>query len=269
MKIGVVSIGNDSLELFDFLHRYDHDYHIYYDVESWPLGEKSSSRATAIVEAWIEYLVSKKVDAIIVPPLFELLLAKTDTVILPLFSDYLLCSCFPWSLIGKIWLLVDPVHTWWEAQKLVHLIEKTYKLSSNQSQTKGFHSPMTYREKDVSLWPLLQRSLSPRDYLINKVVKFDLSYLKDAAIDTIIPTNYSHFAMEKTIIRYHNQKKQKFHGVRALERSFEKVTSSKNPSNYSVTVHYIGRNEMLTERKKYLWSLQRGKESVINFVEIV
>lgn len=41
MKIGVVSIGNDSLELFRFLRHYDHEYCVYYDADSWPLGDKS------------------------------------------------------------------------------------------------------------------------------------------------------------------------------------------------------------------------------------
>jgi hypothetical protein len=50
MKIGVVSIGNDSMELFRFLQRYDHAYHVYYDAQAWPLGEKNYESATTIVK---------------------------------------------------------------------------------------------------------------------------------------------------------------------------------------------------------------------------
>gem|GEM_PF-1192146 len=50
MRIGVVSIGNDSLELFRFLNNYDFSYSIYYDANSWPLGDKSADVAEQIVK---------------------------------------------------------------------------------------------------------------------------------------------------------------------------------------------------------------------------
>ena len=37
MRIGIVSYGNDSLELFGFLQRHDHDYVVYYNTTMWPL----------------------------------------------------------------------------------------------------------------------------------------------------------------------------------------------------------------------------------------
>lgn len=64
------------------------------------------------------------------------------------------------------------------------------------------------------------RSLSPRDYLINKVVKFDLRKLKDADVDTILPTERSHFAMEKTIERFFRSRRTKWHGMQVLEQCF-------------------------------------------------
>jgi hypothetical protein len=80
----------------------------------------------------------------------------------------------------------------------------------------------------------LLRSLSPREFLVNKIVKFDLHYLRDANVDTIIPTTYSHFAMEKTIQRFFNQKRQKFHGMEAVESAFVAVSTENNvtTSNY-------------------------------------
>lgn len=58
MKIGVVSIGSDSMELCRILQRHDHEYHIYYDAESRPLGEKSLEEAQRIVQAGVDYLLS-------------------------------------------------------------------------------------------------------------------------------------------------------------------------------------------------------------------
>jgi hypothetical protein len=67
---------------------------------------------------------------------------------------------------------------------------------------------------------LLLRSLSPKELLVNKIVKFDLRYFKDANVDTIVPTDYMHFAMEKTIQRFFNQRRHKFHGLGSLEALF-------------------------------------------------
>lgn len=58
MKIGVVSIGNDSMELFRMMQRHDHEYHVYYDAESRPLGEKSLEEAGHIVQAGIDHLLT-------------------------------------------------------------------------------------------------------------------------------------------------------------------------------------------------------------------
>jgi xylose isomerase len=72
MKVGIVSIGNDSLELFRFLHRYDHKYVVYYNADARPLGDKTRDRYQAIVQEGVDFLTDQKVDTIIVPPLYEL-----------------------------------------------------------------------------------------------------------------------------------------------------------------------------------------------------
>ncbi len=59
MKIGIVSIGNDSLELFKFLHKYDHEYVVYYDADTWPLGDKTRSRQREIVQSGYDFLVAE------------------------------------------------------------------------------------------------------------------------------------------------------------------------------------------------------------------
>ena len=72
-------------------------------------------------------------------------------------------------------------------------------------------------------WKYFLRSLSPRNYLINKVVKFDIRKLKDSDVDTVLPTERSHFAMEKTIERFFNQKRTKWHNLASLAACFEKI----------------------------------------------
>lgn len=99
-------------------------------------------------------------------------------------------------------------------------MEQKFSLRPNQRATKSFHSPFAYRCKDVRMWKYFLRSLQPREYLVNKVVKFDLKYFGDAMVDTIIPLNYAFFAFEKTIQRFFNAKKQKFHPLSCVEKAF-------------------------------------------------
>jgi len=99
-------------------------------------------------------------------------------------------------------------------------LEKRFSLTENQLSTKPFHSPFAYRCKDVRMWKYFLRSLQPREYMVNKVVKFDLKYFSDAMVDTIVPLNYAFFAFEKTIQRFFNPKKQKFHPLSFLEKTF-------------------------------------------------
>jgi hypothetical protein len=99
----------------------------------------------------------------------------------------------------------------------------SYHRSDAQLQTKQFHWPMVWRGRDVRQWKYFLRSLSPRHYLINKVVKFDLRKLKDSDVDTVLPTERSHFAMEKTIERFFNPKRTKRHGIKTLAMCFQQL----------------------------------------------
>ncbi len=40
MKIGIITSGNDTLSIFKFLNKYDHEYVIYYDFLNQPYGDK-------------------------------------------------------------------------------------------------------------------------------------------------------------------------------------------------------------------------------------
>lgn len=55
---------------------------------------------------------------------------------------------------------------------------------------------------------------------MNNIVKTDLRLAKDADVDTILPTNYAHFACEKSIQRFVKVKRVKFHGLDVLESCF-------------------------------------------------
>lgn len=76
------------------------------------------------------------------------------------------------------------------AQSLLQDLAKTYMLADNQKNIKKFHFPFVFRLKETSLWKYYFTSLSYSHILVNKIIKFDLRYFKDAAVDTVIPLNY-------------------------------------------------------------------------------
>jgi len=96
---------------------------------------------------------------------------------------------FKYSLVGKLGLIGDFADVE-VAQKLVKNIEKEYVLADNQKNIKKFHTPFVYRVKETPLWKYYLTSLSYSNILVNKIIKFDLRYFKDAMTDTVIPLNY-------------------------------------------------------------------------------
>lgn len=170
--------------LFSFLTRYNHHYHVYYDTAHGAYGDLTFAQSLAHVQAGVDFLVKKKVDYIIVPPVYELALLadkknKNIAKILPLFSDYLLQEGFAHSLVGKIGLMGD--HADIEVgQSLLTAFAKEYPLNDAQKAIRKFQFPFVYRCKEVALWKYFAMKLSYANMMVNKVIKFDLRYFKDA-----------------------------------------------------------------------------------------
>jgi hypothetical protein len=105
-------------------------------------------------------------------------------------------------------------------ETLLKNLEKKYNLTENQKLTRKFHSPFCYRSKEVNLRKSFLLNLSYSDFMVNKTVKFDLRYFKDAMVDTVLPLNYGYFAYEKTISKFFNFKKIRFHKLEKLDEIF-------------------------------------------------
>ncbi len=288
MKIWIITSGSESLTLFKFLSKYDHEYVIYYDFFHFPYGDKTFAQALACVEKGVEYLTKQWVDKIIVPPVYELALVKStptllyqggkssplikgdkegfDTI-LPLFTTYLQEHCFKYSLIGKIGFFGDFADVG-EIETLVKKIAKWYVLNDHQKAIKKFHFPFAYRVKETPLWKYYLSSLSYSHVLVNKIIKFDLRYFKDAMVDTLVPLNYGYFNYQPTISKYLNFKKIRFHKLEKLEEVFQGLVPSdkgQGKNKYSVMVCYTGHVEILKREKRMMWLLQRGKGAEIEF----
>lgn len=283
MKIWIITSGSESLTLFKFLSKYDHEYIVYYDFFHFPYGDKTFEQSLACVENGIDYLVKQGVDKIIVPPVYELyylvnsekLKVKNDGI-LPLFTRYLQEHCFKYSLVGKIGFFGDFADVG-EIESLVKQIAKWYMLNDHQNAIKKFHFPFAYRVKETPLWKYYLSSLSYNHILVNKIIKFDLRYFKDAMVDTLVPLNYGYFNYQATISKFLNFKKIRFHKIEKLEEVFQGLVPSdpevsragNGPENntYSVSVCYTGHVEILKREKRMMWLLARGKWEV-NFKEV-
>lgn len=139
-----------------------------------------------------------------------------------MFQEYLINYCFTYSLVGKIGCVGDRSDIQ-VAQPLLEKIAATYTLTDNQKNIKKFQQPFARWMKEVPLWKYFLTTLSYSDPMANKVVKFDLRYLKDAGVDTIIPLNYGFFNYQKTITKFLNYKKCRFHKMEKLEGLFKNI----------------------------------------------
>jgi len=96
---------------------------------------------------------------------------------------------------------------------------KSYQATDNQKTTKKFH--LSKWTKDVSMRTYFSRLYSSRNLIINKTIKEDLTYFKNANIDTLIPLQYGYFDYQRTITSYLNPKKYKFHKRNIMEKIFK------------------------------------------------
>lgn len=280
MKIGVVASGTDMLSIFKFLHKYDHEYIVYFDDLLRPYGDKPATLIQAVIADAIQVLRDRGCEQIILPPVRELAFREQKNI-LPLFQTYVLEYCFHHSLVGKIGLMGDWSDTQ-VAQSLFESFAQNYPLTDNQKNTAKMQQPFARRVKEVQMWKYFLTTISYSDPLVNRVVKHDLRYFKDAGVDTIIPLNYGYFNYQTTIAKFCNYKKCRFHKIEKLEECFTMSSwavakdlsdikdSSAVPQNdgYGVTILYTGQKELLERQKKIMRLLQRGKGVEVQWEKI-
>lgn len=260
MKLWIITSGAENLTLFKFLSQYDHEYIIYYDDLLFPYGDKPAAVVQAVIADAILVLEKRGIDRIILSPVRELVFRQHPKVF-PLFQTYLKTYCFASSLVGKMGAIGD----WSDmqvAQPLLETFVSEYVLKDNQKKIKKFQTPFKRWIKETSLRKYFLSGLSYSDPLVNKIVKFDLRYFKDAGIDTLIPLNYGYFNYQNTITKFLNFKKIRFHKLEKVEIIFQWLVTSfewSGTNNYLVKILYTGQKELLERQKKIMWMLQRGE----------
>lgn len=152
------------------------------------------------------------------------------------------------------------------AQQLITQLAASYNPTSAQSSTKAFSFPFHFWAKACDMLNPLLTKLSWKSTLTNTLLKHELRYFKDARIDTIIPLNYLYFNAEKTIAKFLNFKKIRFHRLAKLEELFLSLTKDKNSESYSVSLFATDQKTTLLAEKRLLWKLQRGKTVEISYL---
>ncbi len=260
MKIWIITSSPDSLYLFQFLHKHNFSYTIWYDQEWAHWWDKELSFVQKRIEMGIESLIVEWVQKFILPPSRELVFlndSRYQKYILPLFSTYLMEKVLPWSRMGKIGMIGD----WCDLQHqdLVKAKCVTYTLLSHQTTTKSFRSPFIYWTKSVPMRKHFLVSLWRKNWMMHNVVKDDLRYFTDAGVDTLIPLNYGYFAYDVTIAKFFRSKKCRWHRLSALADVFATIVFGFPQDVYSVQLIHTGIVAHLQAEKKWMWLLQRGK----------
>lgn len=239
------------------------------DTEARPYQDKTQAYLTQRMNILLKKSKELWCTHILISPLQELLLQydNMDThgqIIIPLFTQYMQ-YCLQHSLVGKIGFVgwngdINQINSFFT------MITKDYQLIDNQKTTKKFH--LSKWTKDVSMREYFSRLYSSRNLLINKTIKEDLKYFKDANVDTLIPLNYSYFNYQRTITSYLNPKKYKFHKRDIIENIFKQMIIEKTVSlSHCLTVYYHWSLHLIND-KKWKALLSQGGKQTLEYKEI-
>lgn len=219
--IWIITSGTENYNLIKLCHKFNLPYCIIADTEFYPYQEKDIQSIKKRINMLIQQGQELWCTHFLVSPIIELYythIVNKNNNIINLFKEYINYS-FQNSLIGKIWYIwgyseeqqINTIHS---------ILSDNHDLTDNQTNTKKFMQPLAKRTKDVSMWTYFSRFTSNRSMMINKIIKFDLRYFKDANVDTIIPLAYEYFNYQRAISSFFNSKKQKFHKREIMETLF-------------------------------------------------
>jgi hypothetical protein len=260
MRIWCIWDGHDLLGLMSVLQCYDHEFHLISDHAIWPASSKNQDRQRISIQKLVTYAEWLAIDYIIVPPAYESLI-KSSVSIVPLFKSIISNFVAPDSIVNKRGIVWDESFELGLAQEYALSCVKDYSPVFKQSNNKHFQVTPKITQLSVTQMKYHLLTYGKQDRLMRKSRKFELRSLKDAAIDTLVPANYSMLHREK--IRRHHLNRKKINVVweKQIQEIFEGETQWKE-SDYSVTIHSTdpeGFERTFLSHKKWRWMLERGK----------
>ena len=242
MRIWIFTSWLENLSFLNALKQYNHDIIVYMNQDVWPLDDKSIDFQEKYVQQAMDFLIKeKKVDKIILPPMWELKY-KDKKFILPIYQNIIKQS-LNYSLVWKIWLLGNDIDMNYVKEYIDNL---DYKLNDRQKNIKKFNSFKVYK-KNIWIWKYNIIVLWKRNWMIRKLIKTDLNKLLSFNVDTIIPTSYAVYYFENII----NQKKKNIRFQRVSNRDFlDKLLWEKN-NKYSIEFIWHWNTNLFLKEKRW------------------
>lgn len=274
--IWIITSWIENINLVKLCQQSDIPFCILADTQWRPYQDKTVSYQETHIQSLLQKAETFWCTHVILPPTNELEHFYTKEyklkhiTIIPLFTKYI-NYCFWKSLVWKIGYI------WWYThieyiEKLHSLLSKKHKLTAQQKSTKNFQQSLSKRTKDTSMREYLLRLLSPRQMMINKIIKTDLKYFKDANVDTIIPLSYSYFNFQTTINNFFNPKKQKFHKRNIIEDIFTNIIKEETMTLWhydTITIYHTWSQHFFTGQKKWERLVSQWNKFSIIYKEIL
>jgi hypothetical protein len=203
MKIGILITHLSEAIIIDSI-KWNHDFIIYRNQIDQYAVQTTKEHFTWVVEQWYNWLIEQGAECVFATPATEMVLLWREKII-PLFVPYIHQSV-PKSMTWKMWFVWDSV-----TSELVHQIRpslsKTLAISERQKKHRNFNSDRPIWFEQTHHWATWLDDYSPRSWMINNLIKFDLHQLKDAWVDTLLLTDWSYLLVHKSLEHHTKQMK--------------------------------------------------------------
>lgn len=236
MKIGLVGSWYDMNALFTVLHATEHEFFVVADVACWPWAEKSIDMQCRRIDQAIVFLREQWVQKLVVPPWYELAYGAQCSDIIPLFGTYLRDRVLPLSTVWKLGGLCigsDQLMCPYMQPLLMQAVV-SYQRTERQIATRTFQVPFAWWLASASFVTSMMWWWSSKDRMVRKLMKRRLRYFQDAAIDTLIPCDWSLLWWDSLLRTLCRERGVRYQWRSAVAETWKILSSSWPSSPYQV-----------------------------------
>lgn len=243
----------------------------YIDRAMRPWTSKSFDDISSRIQKWVTHLEGIGVDSIIVPPFAEELMWSTSDIILPLFSSYMHTYVFAESRIGKLWVCSMHGASWErKVKEIIANLQHAYERTTYQKNTSTFKSNFPCWIKDCAHRQTHLLYATKRSWMMRNLIKDDIRYFKNCAVDTLVPMDRGILYREK-MINHRLWARMRFHGQQAVRSVLAWLLSSDKIKNDKPSVCRLRTTaypEDILENRKRKQLLDRGGKRMIEIEQI-
>jgi len=242
MKIWIFTSWLENLSFLNILKQYNHNFLIYMNEDAWPLEDKAIDFQENYVKQSIDFFQKKKVDKIILPPIWELKY-KDEEFILPIYQN-VINQNLKYSLVWKICLLWNDFDMDFVENYINSL---NYKPTERQKKIKNFDCCKIYKQ-NIWVWKYNIMILWKRNWMIRKLIKTDINKILSFNVDTILPTSYEVYHFENII--YQKKKKLRFQKVSDWEFLYRFLWEKWN--KYNIEFYWNWNTNLFLKEKRWM-----------------